>query len=241
MSENYLKWDSLGGEQWKEGLIAFLDVGFLYLLDPNSLKADVLSEDTYRDSHYFEELISFMEACYPNGNVKETAPSILEFDGMELEYKVLLSERIKHIMVGGILQRLETYGLVDVCDISENDSLKEIALSGDNFKCKKYSLNEKGFESALKVIEHKDNEKRFNTQTDINQRMKRNSNISAFTSVAAFLAAVIALTFSYQRLQLMENTIVNKKAVIADTEVNKNNSKIPNVPGDDTNKKIKSD
>lgn len=65
-----------------------------------------------------------------------------------------------------------------------------------------WQLTMKGIDIALKLQEHKDNDKRHNAQLIVSQTLKTNSTISLFISSGAALVSVVALAFAYQIFQV---------------------------------------
>lgn len=73
-----------------------------------------------------------------------------------------------------------------------------------------YSLNERGLDTVLKLIEHDDNNERFNTQMRISNHLKINSTISVAVSIIALCIAMYGAALSFKRLTILENSLIDK-------------------------------
>ncbi len=108
--------------------------------------------------------------------------------------------------------------LIELKLITSRESGRYTAVDGDlvhGAPIYEYTLNDKGLEVVLKLIEHEDSEKRFDVQTSINERLKRNSNISLLLSSVFLVIAIAGLKFSYERLIMTERRLeIIEQAVI---------------------------
>lgn len=100
---------------------------------------------------------------------------------------------------------LERYHLVEIKDDGNSyiyiPTDQEDILQLDN---RTIRLSESGFATALKFLEHSDNERRFNQQKNI-------SKAGVIVSVIAIAFTVIAAISSYKRLQIAEKQLENNE------------------------------
>lgn len=107
-----------------------------------------------------------------------------------------------------LMVRLEELGLIKITKYKKYSSDEQSIFIDKSVL--EYSLNEKGLDTVLKLIEHDDNKERFEIQTRISTHLKRNSNISVGVSVLAFCVAVYGATLSFKRLTILEDSLIDK-------------------------------
>jgi hypothetical protein len=127
------------------------------------------------------------------------------------------------------LRKAETLGLASF----EMSTLKLIEGAGitinDKFKMSNYSITSKGLETALKLQEHEDNERRFEQQSGISKVLQDNSSKSVTTArIALGVAAIVMVSsigsaaINYIRLDKLEQKILSHdeiKLLIRSNEV----------------------
>ena len=95
----------------------------------------------------------------------------------------------------------ETLKVAKSLELVEIKEYETSNFDGCGFTMMYCQLTAKGLETALKLQEHNDNERRFNT-------MQNHSKNSFYLSFFALAVAIVAVIFNYQRLDLYEKEII---------------------------------
>ncbi len=164
---------------WQGGVLAILQLGDMILPDKHD-----------------EDSFGFLSNC-PFANIG--LPKIKEFlmiSGYPVE-EVVISDYADYILAVGkvndIIDRAFTFGLVDKCSFPNSKA--------ENIKLTCCFLTKEGIETALKIQEHRDNERRFTQQLNISDTLRKNSNRSVAISAAALTITIVALIFAFIRLE----------------------------------------
>ena len=236
----FLSWDTTDESSWVNAVSAFLDIGTLYVLNLEQIEPERLFLEDYYKSMYRESLVDFCHKWLPNSkaDLDDSKGLMKAFQTLtsDTEIQKSLVIRNAHVMVSGVLDRLESMGLVNSIIIEDVEDIKEFLIPNESYNFKKYCLTKQGVDVALKINEHNDANKKHKQQLEINLQLKRNSTISATTAVAASVIASFALAFSFlnyeiaeKRLSFIEKSYFSKSvknSELVDTPVKFNEAKV---------------
>ena len=225
----FIDWDLTDESSWRDAVSAFLNVGTLYVVNLRQLEPERIFFEEYYESGYRENLKDFFYKWLPKLDGDLDDPEL--FKGLspfenDIDAQKCLSIRAAHVMINAVLERLISLGLVSSERIEKVENIKEFISPIDDYHFKKFKLTEKGVDVALKINEHKDNDKKYLQQLDINRQLKRNSTISARTAIVASIIASLALVFSFlnykiseKRLSIIENSYLSQSVNARETDV----------------------
>lgn len=171
----------------------------LYLLHNNSVelkfpevdtssKTEISTERAYED----QQIVTFTKNIGLDREIDRVAKHHLSMGGgAAIEQKEYSEQHIQNLSRMAIQQLFNTLVSWDYLTLVIN-----IKSTFDGTTYCTYRLNSKGIEIGLKLQEHKDNDKRYDEQSKINNTLKANGRISAISSIAAVIVSVLALAFS---------------------------------------------
>jgi hypothetical protein len=184
----------MDGKKIKGSLLAFLETGTVTLATSPLANIRKITHSRVSEDNLFEHLTSFVKKTKINIDIPDY---LANTESLQITKKACR-----------ILDDLENLNLVTKSEEVASGLCDKIIPT----PCISYSITPSGLETALKLQEHDDAEKRFSKQGNMNF-------ISMFISIVALMGVLSNSYFSYKRLERLE-VVAHPKTVVSEDNIN---------------------